>query len=41
MSIAAGSRGRRHEPQRASDMARAAARQTVRTLTEDLKPGKI
>ena len=41
MSIAAGSRGRRQEPQRASDMARAAARQTVRTLTEDLKPGKI
>jgi len=41
MSIATGSRGRRHEPQRASDMARAAARQTVRTLTEDLKPGKI
>ena len=41
MSIAAGSRGRRHEPQRASDIARAAARQTVRTLTEDLKPGKI
>ncbi len=41
MSIAAGSRGRRHEPQRAGDMARAAARQTVRTLTEDLKPGKI
>jgi cell division protein FtsI (penicillin-binding protein 3) len=41
MSIAAGSRGRRHEPQRASDLARAAARQTVRTLTEDLKPGKI
>jgi cell division protein FtsI (penicillin-binding protein 3) len=41
MSIAAGSRGRRHEPQRAGDIARAAARQTVRTLTEDLKPGKI
>ncbi len=41
MSIAAGSRGRRQEPQRASDLARAAARQTVRTLTEDLKPGKI
>ena len=41
MSIAAGSRGRRHEPQRASDIARAAARHTVRTLTEDLKPGKI
>jgi cell division protein FtsI (penicillin-binding protein 3) len=41
MSIAAGTRGRRHEPQRAGDIARAAARQTVRTLTEDLKPGKI
>jgi cell division protein FtsI (penicillin-binding protein 3) len=41
MSIAAGSRGRRQEPQRAGDIARAAARQTVRTLTEDLKPGKI
>ena len=41
MSIAAGSRGRRHEPQRAGDIARAAARNTVRTLTEDLKPGKI
>ena len=41
MSIAAGSRGRRHEPQRAGDIARAAARHTVRTLTEDLKPGKI
>jgi len=41
MSIAAGSRGRRREPQRAGDIARAAARQTVRTLTEDLKPGKI
>jgi cell division protein FtsI (penicillin-binding protein 3) len=41
MSIAAGSRGCRHEPQRAGDIARAAARNTVRTLTEDLKPGKI
>ena len=41
MSIAAGSRGHRQEPQRAGDIARAAARQTVRTLTEDLKPGKI
>jgi cell division protein FtsI (penicillin-binding protein 3) len=41
MSIAAGSRGRRQEPQRAGDIARAAARQPVRTLTEDLKPGKI
>ena len=41
MSIATGSRGRRHEPQRAGDIARAAARNTVRTLTEDLKPGKI
>ena len=41
MSIAAGSRGRRHEPQRAGDIARAAARHTVRKLTEDLKPGKI
>ena len=41
MSIAAGSRGRRHEPQRAGDIARAAARHPVRTLTEDLKPGKI
>ncbi len=41
MSIAAGSRGRRQEPVRATDVARAAARQTVRTFTEDLKPGKI
>lgn len=41
MNIAAGSRGRRQEPVRASDVARAAARQTVRTFTEDLKPGKI
>ena len=41
MSIATGSRGRRYEPQRAGDIARAAARNTVRTLTEDLKPGKI
>jgi len=41
VSIAAGSRGRRQEPVRATDVARAAARQTVRTFTEDLKPGKI
>lgn len=41
MSIAAGSRGRRHEPARASDIARAAARQTARAFTEDLKPGRI
>ena len=41
MSIAAGSRGRRHEPARATDIARAAARQTARAFTEDLKPGRI
>ena len=41
MSIAAGSRGRRYEQPRAGDMARNAARNTARVLTEDLRPGKI